>query len=88
MITNRTEAEAAELVRLARQGVHPALIEDVMQENLYRVQFDALSMNQKSQAYGDYREQYGVVCSYSRFVEDAQHGAWNLATGKRWMMAC
>lgn len=51
-----------------------------------RVSFDALTMNQQSQAYGDYRlESNDIHCSYSEFRFKVAEGIdWNSETGKPW----
>ena len=55
--------------------------------NANRVTFADLSMNQQSQAYGDYRQDSGDThCSYSHFVEAvAEWIDWNKTTGKPWV---
>lgn len=52
-----------------------------------RVPFSALSMNQHSQAYGNYRQATGDIhCPYSSFVEaSASLIDWNSETGIPWM---
>lgn len=84
---NVTDEEAAILLRLAEAGIHPADLDRKMREELYRVSFAQLSMNQQSQAYGNYREAVNdPYCSYAGFVcAFASLIDWNSQSGEPWL---